>query len=119
MLRTREIYPSVFIAAAFRTRTGMRVSLRRRNSVHEWFASSDLAAPPPRLVYPRGLRRSSDAAAVKVGDAAVRLGGTRLHIRSNNLWTLRQITCGFLNAYCMFRYMSTSPILESGPARTF
>lgn len=61
----------------------MRVSLRRRNSFHEWFASSDLAAPPPAPhVSPRfsGLRRSSAAAFVKVGDAAVRLGGTRLHI---------------------------------------
>lgn len=31
MLRTREIYPSVFIATAFRSQTGMRVSLQRRN----------------------------------------------------------------------------------------
>lgn len=106
MLRTREIYPSVFIATAFRTRTGMRVYLRRRNSVHEWFASSDLAAPPPLFIHPprsRNLPRSSTAGcrdAVKVGDAAARLDGTRLHIRSDKLRALR-FTRGFLNVYLL------------------
>ncbi|PZC78558.1 hypothetical protein B5X24_HaOG202017 [Helicoverpa armigera] len=74
MLRTREIYPSVFIATAFRSRTGMRVSLRRRNSVDEWFASrrpcrahaAPLPPGPQRLRRPAG--RSSVAASVKVGD---------------------------------------------------
>ena len=82
MLRTREIYPSVFIATAFRSRTGMRVSLRRRNSVDEWFASrrpcrAHAASPllpssPPAPAGPQRLRRpagrSSVAASVKVGD---------------------------------------------------
>lgn len=79
MLRTREIYPSVFIATAFRSWTGMRVSLRRRNSVDEWFASrrpcrAHAASPSPRGPASRsacaraGTGRSSVAASVKVGD---------------------------------------------------
>lgn len=59
MLCTREIYPSVFIA-----RTGMRVFLRRRNSVDEWFASRR-----PCRAQPPSVRCARVAASVKVGDA--------------------------------------------------